>query len=124
MPPDRLGLNKNTDVNSALSGNPSALSTNPDGLSINPTPGNEETARAALLNGLPRALAARIGGFGERHPSGEVCNAVVELFSLREWSAEELATVLRETTCSFRATTCKPSRRCSRFNGTGQVHLQ
>ncbi|PUE61679.1 transcriptional regulator [Limnohabitans sp. 2KL-17] len=108
VPAERLGLSKNT-VNNALSGNPGALSTNPDGLSTNPDglssnpeglSGNpqssaQDAARAALLDDLPGVLAARIGGFGQRHPPGEVCDAVVELCSLREWSAEELAAVLR-----------------------------
>ena len=37
VPTERLGLNKNTVKNSALSGNPGTLSTNPDGLSANPS---------------------------------------------------------------------------------------
>lgn len=132
VPAERLGLNKNTGENSALSGNPSALSTNPDslstnpgtlstnpdGLSINPPPSNEETARAALLNGLPGALAARIGGFGQRHPPGEVCNAVVELCSLREWSAEELATVLGRHSRYVRNNYLRPLMRDGRLSMT------
>jgi ATP-dependent DNA helicase RecG len=78
-----------------LSTNPDALSTNPDGpLSAQPTPA-EEAHRKALLDQLPGALAARIGAFGQRHPPGEVCDAVVDLCRLRDWQAEELAALLR-----------------------------
>ena len=132
VPTERLGLNKNTVKNSALSGNPGTLSTNPDGLSANPStlstnpsalsgnpqPSDEETSRAVLLDDLPGVLAARIGGFGQRHPPGEVCDAVVALCSLREWSAEELATVLRRHPRYVRNNYLRPLMRDGRLTMT------
>ena len=71
-----------------------ALSTNPKGLSA--MLANEQDAqRKALLNELPGALAARIGAIGQRHPPGEVCDAIVEVCRLRDWRAEELAILLQ-----------------------------
>lgn len=91
-----------------LSSNPSVLSTNPEGLSTNPpvlstNPEDlstklteaEECRRKELLDELPGALAARIGAIGQRHPPGEVCDAIVAICHLRDWQAEELATLLR-----------------------------
>jgi ATP-dependent DNA helicase RecG len=78
-----------------LSTNPEALSTNPDGLLSAQLAAEEAARRKALLDQLPGALAARIGAMGQRHPPGEVCDAVVELCRLRDWQAEELATLLR-----------------------------
>lgn len=116
VPAERLGLDKKTAARSdpsappgALSGNPRGLSTNPNGLSTNPAglstnpadlsgtlPVTEhDPVRATLLDQLPGTLAARIGAFGQRHPPGEVCDAVVELCRLRDWQAEDLATLLR-----------------------------
>ena len=87
-------------------------------MSGNPQPSAEETARAALLNGLPGALAARIGSFGQRHPPAEVCDAVVELCSLREWSAEELATVLGRHPRYVRNNYLRPLMRDGRLSMT------
>ena len=78
-----------------LSTNPGALSTNPDGLLSTQLSAEEAAQRKALLDQLPGALAARIGAMGQRHPPGEVCDAVVELCRLRDWPADELATLLR-----------------------------
>ncbi len=115
VPAERMGLGEPQPTDSTLSGNPrglssklAALSTNPAGLSTNPdtlstnptealstnpTPA-QEAHRKALLDQLPGALAARIGAFGKRAPPGEVCDAVVDLCRLRDWQAEELATLL------------------------------
>lgn len=131
VPAERLGLSKNT-VNNALSGNPGALSANPDGLSTNPNglstnpeglSGNpqssaQDATRAALLDQLPGGLAARIGAFGQRHPPGEVCDAVVELCNLRDWSAEDLAAVLRRHPRYVRNNYLRPLMRDGRLTMT------
>jgi len=109
VPAERLGLGEPQPADTGLSTNPAGLSINPAGLSTNPaglstnpegplstqpTPA-EDAHRKVLLDQLPGALAARIGAFGQRHPPGEVCDAVVDLCHLRDWQAEELAALLR-----------------------------
>jgi ATP-dependent DNA helicase RecG len=132
VPAERLGLIKSTVENNRLSDNPQALSTNPSGLSTNPEAlstnssglsdhpqsNGQETARAVLLDELPGILAARIGAFGQRHPPGKVCDAVVELCSLRDWSAEELAAVLRRHPRYVRNNYLRPLMRDGRLTMT------
>ena len=132
VPAERLGLNKNTANSKGLSGNPDDLSTNPDrlstnldglstnldGLSGNPLSSAQDDARAVLLDELPGGLAARIGAFGQRHPPGEVCDAVVELCSLRDWSAEELAALLRRHPRYVRNNYLRPLMRDGRLTMT------
>lgn len=96
VPTERLAMPEE-----GLSTNPSSLSTNLDDLSTNPEglstklSKEEHSKRKVLLDELPGALAARIGGIGLRHPPGEVCNTIVEICRLRAWQAEELAILLR-----------------------------
>lgn len=80
-----------------LSTNPDDLSTNPDGLSTNPealSANRDDGPRSALLDELPGALAARVGGLGRRQPPGEVEQLIADLCAFRAWRAEELALLL------------------------------
>ena len=98
-----------------LSTNPEGLSTNlEDGLSTQLTP-DRDVRRKVLLDELPGALAARIGAFGQRHPPGEVCDAVVDLCRLRAWQAEELATLLRRHARYVRNNYLRPLMRDGRL---------
>ncbi|MDD5028752.1 MAG: ATP-binding protein [Rhodoferax sp.] len=93
------------------------LSTNPEGLSA--MLANEQDAqRKALLNELPGALAARIGAIGQRHPPGEVCDAIVEICRLRDWRAEELATLLQRHSRYVRNNYLRPLMRDGRLTMT------
>ncbi|WP_200960858.1 hypothetical protein [Noviherbaspirillum sp. Root189] len=83
-----------------LSSNPEDLSSNLDVLSSNPTALSsqsqpEDEARRVLLATLPGELAARVGALGQRKPPEEVRVVVLDLCDLRQWRAEELATLLR-----------------------------
>ncbi|MDC6167280.1 ATP-binding protein [Paucibacter sp. XJ19-41] len=106
----------------ALSTNPQGLSTNLAGLSTNPeiplstqsTP-EDDARRKVLLDEIPGALAARIGAFGQRHPPGEVCDAVVDLCRLRAWQAEELAMLLRRHARYVRNNYLRPLMRDGRL---------
>ena len=136
VPAERLGLGDRQPAESALSGNsrglsgkltalstnPSGLSTNPSGLSTNPdgplstqpTPA-QEAHRKALLDQLPGALAARIGAIGQRHPPGEVRDAVIDVCRLRDWKAEELAALLRRNPRYVRNNYLRPLMRDGRL---------
>ncbi len=94
-------------LNMGLLGKPDALSTKPDALStklgglstklegLSTKLTSAQTAqRIKLFNELPGALAAKIGAIGQRHPPSEVCDAIVEICSLRAYRAEELAILL------------------------------
>ena len=98
----------------ALSTKPGALSTNPEGLSAMPAD-EHDAQRKALLNELPGALAARIGAIGQRHPPGEVCDAIVEICRLRDWRAEELATLLQRHSRYVRNNYLRPLMRDGRL---------
>lgn len=91
-----------------------ALSTNPEGLSAM-LADEQDTQRKALLNELPGALAAKIGAIGQRHPPGEVCNAIVEVCRLRDWRAEELATLLQRHSRYVRNNYLRPLMRDGRL---------
>jgi ATP-dependent DNA helicase RecG len=91
-----------------------ALSTNPADLSTMLTE-EQDAQRKALLNELPGALAARIGAIGQRHPPGEVCDAIVEVCRLRDWRAEELATLLQRHSRYVRNNYLRPLMRDGRL---------
>jgi len=139
VPAERLGLGERAAADGAndalssnplglssksigLSTNPQGLSTNFAGLSANPeiplstqsTP-EDDARRKGLLDEIPGALAARIGAFGQRHPPGEVCDAVVDLCRLRAWQAEELATLLRRHARYVRNNYLRPLMRDGRL---------
>ena len=97
-----------------LSTKAGALSTNPDDLSTMLTE-EQDAQRKALLNELPGALAARIGAIGQRHPPGEVCDAIVEICRLRDWRAEELATLLQRHSRYVRNNYLRPLMRDGRL---------
>jgi ATP-dependent DNA helicase RecG len=94
-----------------------ALSTNPEGLSAM-LADEQDAQRKALLNELPGALAAKIGAIGQRHPPGEVCDAIVEVCRLRDWSAEELATLLQRHSRYVRNNYLRPLMRDGRLTMT------
>ena len=97
-----------------LSSKVAALSTNPEALSA--MLANEQDAqRKALLNELPGSLAAKIGAIGQRHPPGEVCDAIVEVCRLRDWRAEELATLLQRHSRYVRNNYLRPLMRDGRL---------
>jgi ATP-dependent DNA helicase RecG len=97
-----------------LSTKAGALSTNSNDLSA--MLANEQDAqRKALLNELPGALAARIGAIGQRHPPGEVCDAIVEICRLRDWRAEDLATLLQRHSRYVRNNYLRPLMRDGRL---------
>ena len=136
LPAERLGLGEQPAADGTLSSNPRGLSSKLAGLSTNPqglstklaglstqpesalstqsTP-EHDARRKALLDELPGTLAARIGAFGQRHPPGEVCNAVVDLCRLRDWQAEELATLLRRHARYVRNNYLRPLMRDGRL---------
>ena len=77
---------------------------------------NEQDAqRKALLNELPGSLAAKIGAIGQRHPPGEVCDAIVEVCRLRDWRAEELAIFLQRHSRYVRTNYLRPLMRDGRL---------
>ena len=128
VPTDRLvdsGLSSNPDALSSeseglstkldsLSTKLGALSTNPVDLSTMLTD-EQDVQRKALLNELPGALAARIGAIGQRHPPGEVCDTIVEICRLRDWRAEELATLLQRHSRYVRNNYLRPLMRDGRL---------
>ncbi|MBP7572671.1 MAG: putative DNA binding domain-containing protein [Rhodoferax sp.] len=97
-----------------LSTKAGALSTNPDDLFAMLTE-EQDAQRKALLNELPGSLAARIGTIGQRHPPGEVCDAIVEVCRLRDWRAEELATLLQRHSRYVRNNYLRPLMRDGRL---------
>lgn len=108
-------------LDDGLSGSPpclstklGVLSTNPEDLSTKLTD-EQESQRKALLNELPGVLAARIGAIGQRHPPGEVCDAIVEICRLRDWRAEELATLLQRHSRYVRNNYLRPLMRDGRL---------
>ncbi len=121
VPTERLLDNGLSSKPPSLSTNPEdlstklgALSTNPEDLSTKLTD-EQEAQRKALLNELPGALAARIGAIGQRHPPGEVCDAIVEICRLRDWRAEELATLLQRHSRYVRNNYLRPLMRDGRL---------
>lgn len=128
VPTERLldsGLSSNPEALSSESGGLStkldglstkvgALSTNPEGLSAMATD-EQDAQRKALLNELPGALAAKVGAIGQRHPPGEVCDAIVEVCRLRDWRAEELATLLQRHSRYVRNNYLRPLMRDGRL---------
>jgi ATP-dependent DNA helicase RecG len=117
VPTDKLlnsGLSTKSD---GLSTKSDGLSTKPDGLSTKLLD-EQAMARKALLNTLPGELAARIGAIGHRHPPGEVCDAIVSVCRLREWRAEELATLLRRHPRYVRNNYLRPLLRDGRLTMT------
>ena len=121
VPTERLLDNGLSSKPPSLSTNPEdlstklgALSTNPEDLSTKLTD-EQESQRKALLNELPGALAARIGAIGQRHPPGEVCDAIVEICRLRDWRAEELATLLQRHSRYVRNNYLRPLMRDGRL---------
>ena len=128
VPTERLldsGLSSNSEALSSeseglstkldgLSTKAGALSTNPDDLSTMLT-GEQDAQRKALLNELPGSLAAKIGAIGQRHPPGEVCDAIVEICRLRDWRAEELATLLQRHSRYVRNNYLRPLMRDGRL---------
>ena len=121
VPTERLvdsGLSSNPE---ALSSEPEGLSTKADALSTNPDDlstmltEEQDAQRKALLNELPGALAAKIGAIGQRHPPGEVCDAIVEVCRLRDWRAEELATLLQRHSRYVRNNYLRPLMRDGRL---------
>lgn len=128
VPTERLlasGLSSNPDALSGeseglstkldgLSTKAGALSTNPEGLSAMLADA-QDAQRKALLNELPGSLAARIGAIGQRHPPGEVCDAIVEICRLRDWRAEELATLLQRHSRYVRNNYLRPLMRDGRL---------
>lgn len=100
-----------------LSTKADALSTNPEGLSAM-LADEQDAQRKALLNELPGSLAARIGAIGQRHPPGEVCDAIVDVCSLRDWRAEELATLLQRHSRYVRNNYLRPLMRDGRLTMT------
>lgn len=126
----------------ALSSNPAALSSNPAALSSNPgaessdldasgkqgsnpdaaaEPATDRLAdprRQALLNELPGALAARVGGVGMRRPPQEVQDLVVALCEARTWRAEEIATLLGRNAETVRQNYLRPLLRAGRITMT------
>jgi ATP-dependent DNA helicase RecG len=107
-----------------LSTNLDGLSTNPSGLSTNlgvlstKLTAEEESRRKALLDELPGALAAKIGAIGQRHPPGEVCNAIMEVCKLRDWRADELAALVRRNPRYVRNNYLRPLMRDGRLTMT------
>jgi ATP-dependent DNA helicase RecG len=122
-------------LDSGLSSNPGALSSESEGLStkldrlstkldgLSTSPADlstmlteeQDAQRKALLNELPGALAAKIGAIGQRHPPGEVCDAIVEICRLRDWRAEELATLLQRHSRYVRNNYLRPLMRDGRL---------
>lgn len=76
-----------------LSTKPPDLSTTPKGL-IDPIYRRRRRPAQGLVDELPGILAGRIGAIGQRHPPAAVCDAIATC-RLRDWRAEELATLLR-----------------------------
>ncbi|MDZ4187848.1 MAG: ATP-binding protein [Hydrogenophaga sp.] len=114
VPTERLvdsGLSTKLD---GLSTKADALSTNPEGLSAM-LADEQDAQRKALLNELPGSLAARIGAIGPRHPPGEVCDAIVEVCRLRDWRAQELATLLQRHSRYVRNNYLRPLMRDGRL---------
>lgn len=111
-------------VDKGLSGNPDGLSTKLSTLSTNPEDLSAMLSdelveqRKALLNELPGALAAKIGAIGQRHPPGEVCDAIVEICRLRDWGAEELASLLQRHSRYVRNNYLRPLMREGRLTMT------
>jgi ATP-dependent DNA helicase RecG len=131
VPTERLldsGLSSNPEALSSesegLSTNPEGLSTKAGALSTNPEglssmlANQQDAQRKALLNELPGSLAARIGAIGQRHPPGEVCDAIVEICRLRDWRAEELATLLQRHSRYVRNNYLRPLMRDGRLTMT------
>jgi ATP-dependent DNA helicase RecG len=108
------GLSTKTD---SLSTKADALSTRPDSLSAMRA-NAQDAPRKTLLNELPGALAARVGAIGQRHPPGEVCDAIVEICRLRDWRAEELATLLQRHSRYVRNNYLRPLMRNERLEMT------
>jgi ATP-dependent DNA helicase RecG len=124
VPTERLlisGLSSNPEALSSesdgLSTKLGGLSTNPEGLS-SMLADAQVAQRKALLNELPGALAARIGAIGQRHPPGKVCDAIVEICRLRDWRAEELATLLQRHSRYVRNNYLRPLMREGRLTMT------
>lgn len=95
----------------ALSGKSEPLSSMSEGLSSMPEPlssNPKSVTRDALLDQLPGQLAARIGAIGLRHPPEQVRELVVELCSLRDWQAEELALLLNRRPETIRQDYLRP----------------
>lgn len=92
---DPSALSRESD---ALSRDPDALSRNPDALSReSEVQAHEVRARAArhtLLDTLPGALGARVGGLGKRNQPAAVRDVVLALLRYRTWSLEELGLLL------------------------------
>lgn len=108
------GLSSESD---GLSSNPPGLSSNLEILSSHPDeePRFDESARRALLNGIPGELAAQVGAIGQRHPPEEVRLIVEEVCRLRAWRAEELATLLRRNPETVRQNYLRPLMRDGRL---------
>ncbi|MFM1979684.1 MAG: hypothetical protein RLZ68_949, partial [Pseudomonadota bacterium] len=118
-------------LDSGLSSNPVSLSSESEGLStkldglstkadtLSTTPAMladaQDAQRKALLNELPGALAARIGAIGQRHPPGDVCDAIVEVCRLRDWRAEDLAILLQRHSRYVRNNYLRPLMRDGRL---------
>src|SRR5690606_23216490 len=104
-----------------LSTNPDVLSTNQELLSTNPGPlpaNQDDGPRRALLDELPGALAARVGGLGRRQPPGEVEQLIADLCAFRAWRAEELALLLGRNPRYVKNDYLRPLRREGRVEMT------
>ncbi|KAF1712188.1 transcriptional regulator [Pseudoxanthomonas kalamensis DSM 18571] len=126
-PTDAL-LGEGTAEREALSAKPKGLSSNPGdvssnlpALSSNPAVQHpEETvdARARLLDELPGALAAQVGGLGKRNVPEAVSGLVVDLCGLRAWSADELALLMGRNAEYVRQNYLRPLMRAGRITMT------
>ena len=102
-----------------LLSNPSRLLSDPDGLLSNPGRALfDDVLRSQLLNGLPGALAAKVGAIGQRHPPEEVRELVVALCQLRAWRTDELSNLLRRRSETVRQHYLRPLMREGRLTMT------
>jgi len=118
MSAERRGLSSNPDP---LSSKQKGLFSNLDGLAGDPRDRSDaldmsqHDEREALLDELSGALAARIGGIGQRHPPEEIRDIVVALCRHRDYRAEELARLLRREVETVRHSYLRPLLKAGRI---------
>ena len=127
VPTERLAVGEEglSSTPEALSSNPPTLSSNPLALSSNPlalssepkeSPAKfDEARRAPLLDALPGSLAVRLGAIGQRHPPQEIRDLIIAICMLRDWSVDELSTVLRRNPEVVRQNYLRPLMRDGRL---------
>lgn len=104
----REGVSSNP---AGLSSNPGALTSNLGTQTSNPTTGQRE----ALLAGLPAELVETVLQLGRRHPPPAVRELIITLCHLRDWRADELATLLDRRAETVRQDYLRPLMREGRL---------